>query len=164
MVSASAFRPIQVSRTSVAVRALDDAHVQTLEDMKAKYDRLSNVVSEEADAEKAPMQDVVEKYNTLKEINLMMAKLRTMYIVEQSETRKGRQLKSFMQLYKGKMEIEELIKSKLGAESTPTPMSAELAEVERINEELAALNQKLSEVEMKVKPGISTREARFGLA
>jgi triacylglycerol esterase/lipase EstA (alpha/beta hydrolase family) len=138
--------------------------VQTLEDMKAKYDRLSNVVSEEADAEKAPMEDVVEKYGTLKEINLMMEKLRTMYIVEQSESRKERQLQSFMQLYKGKMEIEELIKSKLGAASNPSPVSPELAEVEKINAELAQLGAKLSEVEMKVKPGSSTREARFGFA
>lgn len=149
-------------RTFTSIYALSPDQRSQLDEMKAKYDKLSNVVSEEADSEKKSLQQIVDKYSTYNEINLMMSKIRSIYLVERSEPRKERQLKSFMQLYKGKLELEEILKASMGAgSSSEVPATLEMAEVEKFDAELEVLEQKLKSVELKVSPGKSTREARF---
>jgi hypothetical protein len=107
--------PVVAVRTTTTSRySLDNDTIEKLEEMRSKFDRLSNVVSEDASAEKAKMQDIVEKYGTYREIKNMMGRLRQMWRSEASENRKARQLKSFVELYKGRMQIEDLLKEKLG--------------------------------------------------
>jgi hypothetical protein len=149
---------------SSSLNALDDSALKTLDGMKAKYDRLSAVDSPEADAERSQMQEVVEKYSTYKEVKLMMIKLRSMWRSEASERRRAKQLKSFMDLYKGRVEIEEILKEKIGLPSSKDVTKVEaLDEVLKIDAEIEALQQKLKQVEMIIPTGMSTREERFTL-
>lgn len=152
----------QITRVTTALNALDDATIAKLDDLKGKYDRLSAVVSPEAEAERAGIQEVVEKYATYKEVKLMMVKLRSMWRTEASERRRAKQLKSFMDLYKGRIEIEELIKEKLGLPFTKEVNHVEgLDEVNKLDAEIQALQAKLKKVEMILPTGKSTREERF---
>jgi len=141
---------------------LDSNAIAKLEDMRAQYDRLSNVVSPEAEAEVKSLEDVVEKYRTLKEIKIMLGKLRTMWRSEASERRRAKQLKSFLQLYKGRVEIEELIAEKLKIKVEKKEALDGLEEVERLDTEIASLEAALKSQEIKLPDGMSTREARFG--
>jgi hypothetical protein len=141
---------------------LDSASISKLEDMRAQYDRLSNVVSPEAEKELKGMEDIVEKYRTLREIKIMLGKLRTMWRSEASERRRAKQLKSFLQLYKGRVEIEDIIAQKLGVTMVAEEQMEGLAEVEKLDKEIAKLEKALKKEEIKLPSGMSTREARFG--
>jgi hypothetical protein len=152
-------RRISTSSLSLALNA--DA-LSKLEDMKARYDRLSNVVSPESEAEMKSIEDVVEKYTTLKEIKIMLGKLRTMWRSEASERRRAKQLKSFLQLYKGRVEIEEIIAEKLSITIDKEEQSIGLDEVERLDAKIKKLEGALKKEEIKMPQGMSTREARFG--
>lgn len=155
-------KTVPVSR-SVSLKSLDNETIQKLDEMRGKFDRLSLVVSPESDTEKSLIQDVVEKYATYREIKAMMTKLRTIWRSEASERRRAKQLNSFTELYKGKLEIEEVIKEKLGLPSRKEiDEIKELGDVQKWDAEIAALEKKLGEVSMVIPEGMSTRSERFG--
>ena len=135
------------------------------------------------------MQDIVEKYGTYREIKNMMGRLRQMWRSEASENRKARQLKSFVELYKGRMQIEDLLKEKLGmstrksaetikelediekwdkvtwpASPSPLPPSSSSYPPRPLSflQEIAALEAKLEQVKLVIPEGMSTRMERFG--
>jgi hypothetical protein len=148
---------------ALSLKSLDVDTIQKLDEMRGKFDRLSLVVSPESDTEKSLIQDVVEKYATYREIKAMMTKLRSIWRSEASERRRAKQLKSFTELYKGKLEIEEIIKEKLGLPSRKEiDEIKELGDVQKWDTEIAALEKKLSEVAMVIPEGMSTRLERFG--
>jgi len=144
---------------------LDADAVSKLDEIKLKYDRLEANASPEAEAERASLADVAEKYATYKEIKAMMSKLRSMWRQEASEARRSKQLKSFTGLLEGRRQLEEILKEKLGLpfekDIKPTPA---YENVLKWQAEVTSLEAKLEEVSKKtaLKEGMSTREARFG--
>ncbi len=166
LTSVQAFvRPMitSVRATSMSRNSLDNDTIQKLEDMRSKFDRLANVVSADADAEKSKIQDVVEKYSTYREIKGMMTRLRQMWRTEASETRRAKQLKSFVALYKGRIEVEDLLKEKMGMSVRKSMEEMkELSEIEKWDAEIAALETKLQKVKLVIPEGMSTRSERFG--
>ena len=144
---------------------LDADAVAKLDEIKLKYDRLEANASPEADAERASLADVAEKYATYKEIQVMMRKLKSMWRQEASETRRAKQLRSFTGLFEGRRQLEEILKEKLGLpfekEIKPSPAYENVLKWEA---EVKSLEAKLKEVSEKtaLKEGMSTREARFG--
>jgi hypothetical protein len=148
---------------ALSLKSLDVDTIQKLDEMRGKFDRLSLVVSPESQTEMSLIQDVVEKYATYREIKAMMTKLRSIWRSEASERRRAKQLKSFTELYRGKLEIEEVIKEKLGLPSRKEiDEIKELGDVQKWDTEIAALEKKLSEVAMVIPEGMSTRLERFG--
>merc|ERR1712070_399777 len=141
---------------------LDSTSLEKLEDMKAQYDRLSAVVSPEAEAEMKEMEDLVEKYKTLKEIKVMLGKLRSMWKSEASERRRNKQLSSFMKLHQGRVEIETIIAGKLGVSLTSENLKG-VDKVEELDAQIATLEAQLTQDEIILPEGMSTREARFGV-
>lgn len=159
-----AFRAHRFSSRTFAVHAFDPKVAEQLNEMKARYTRLVNVVSPESEAEAAKLKDVVEKYSTYLEVKRIMEKLRVMYQSENSESRKAKQLKSFMELFAGKVELEELIKEKLGlpANKSLPSIPPEIAKVQQFDAEIQQLKEKLKREEVKIPKGLSTGEARYG--
>ena len=152
-----------VGRAASALRmTLDGAAIDRLEEMRGKYDRLKNVVSEDAEKERGALAPTVEKYKTYVEVKILMGKLRMMYKSEASPTRKERQLSSFAQLYSGKLELEEILKEKLGLPFTKgAPKIAAMEEIRKLDTELSNLKGKLENVKLTIAPGMSTRDERF---
>ena len=151
-----------ISSSPTAVYSLDDDTIQKLEDMKNKYNRLSNVVSPEADAEKASLEEIVTKYKLYKEVKSMLSKLKLMWQKEISERRRDKQVKSFSKLYQGKLEIEELLKQKLGLPSSKASISIpELKKLEQIDSEILFLQTKIDSSKFTLPAGKSTREERY---
>jgi len=149
-------------KASMSVYSLDSTSIEKLEALSEKYTRLSNVESPESDAEKLKIEEVVKKYNLYKDINSMMSRLRLMWKSEVSERRKEKQLSSFKQLYKGKAELEEILKEKLGLPfSKAAPEISPLKELEKIDKEISELKNKMEKVKFTLPEGKSTREARF---
>ena len=153
----------QVGTRSVSkLYSLDSSTLAKLEEVSEKFARLSNVDSPEADAEKANIQELAEKYNTYKEVKTLMGKLRVMWRSEASESRKARQLKSFTDLYKGKLELEEIIKGKLGLPTSDAVQPIqELADLEAASAKVAELEATLEKVTYNIPKGMSTRDERF---
>ena len=154
----AAFTRIPINRisSSTKIKGLDNDAILKLDEMKLSYERVS-------ETEKAPMQDVIEKYATYREIRAMMSKLKQMYKSEASETRKAKQLKSFIALYKGRIELEEVLKEKIGfASKKPSMEMNELSAIEKWDAEILALENKLKNVAMAIPEGKSTRMERFG--
>jgi len=120
---------------------LDDATTSKLEEMRSKYELLSRIESEENTKEKSAMQETIDKYTTYREIKIMMNKLRIMWKSEASERRRARQLKSFVDLYRGRLDLEEVLKEKVGMPFSKSPSAsiAELDEVLRLDKEISAL-------------------------
>ena len=144
------------------VMKLDNNAIQQLEELDSKYTRLSNVVSPESENEKAKIEEIVTKYKLYKEVDIMMKKIKTMWKTEVSDRRRDRQVKSFSELFRGKLEIEEVLKQKLGLPSSNTiPIIPEVSAVEKIDQEIAALKNKLENVKFVLPEGKSTREERF---
>ena len=142
--------------------ALDASTLEKLNEIKAQYERLSSVESPEADAEKEKIAELADKYSTYREIKVMMVKIKTMWKVETSESRRAKQLRSFVQLYQGRLELEELLKEKLGLSFNKSPASMDAyAEVERLNAEIQALEAKLTNTQIVLPEGASTRDQRF---
>jgi DNA repair exonuclease SbcCD ATPase subunit len=150
------------SRNSGALRAFDGSTLAKLEEIHEKYSRLANVDSADADAERDSLAEIAEKYGTYKEVKTLMGKLRMMWRSEASESRKSRQLKSFVDLYKGQLELEELLKEKLGLPFTKeiVPIS-ELEGVTAAEAKVAELENELERVTYKIPVGMSTRDERF---
>ena len=149
-------------RSSTRLFSLDASSIEKLEEMRSKFDRLKNVVSEDADKERALLEGTVEKYKTYVEIKIMMGKVRMMWKNEASEARKDRQLKSFVQLYSGKLELEEVLKDKLGLPySKEVPNLPIVNDIAKLNKDIAALEEKLEKVKMVIPQGMSTRDERF---
>ena len=137
--------------------------VSKLDDLVASNKALSNN-NELAATVDSKTADIIEKYNTYKEIKKMMIKLRLMWTNEASERRKAKQLKSFVELYKGRLDIEEIIKEKLGY--TINKANNKIPELELVSKwdsEIAKLQVKLKEVEIQMPTGMSTKDERFGL-
>lgn len=148
---------------STVLKSLDDTAVSTLEEMKNKYNRLVNVVSSEAEEEAAKLKETVEKYSTYLEVKKLMVKIKAMYKNEASERRKEKQLKSFLDLYKGKAQLEEILKDKLGLPSNKDAniVPPSMQDFQKIDAEVIALEEKLKGVALVIPEGKSTREARF---
>ena len=166
LVTVSAFAPGRFTqsglRTVSKLYSLDSSALAKLEEVSEKYARLSNVDSPEADAEKASIQELTEKYNTYKEVKNLMSKLRVMWRSEASESRKERQLKSFTDLYKGKLELEEVIKAKLGLPiSEEVQPIQELGALEAATTRVSELKATLEKVTFNIPKGMSTRDERF---
>jgi hypothetical protein len=141
---------------------LDNAVVDRLEEMRGKFDRLKNVVSEDAEKERSALAPVVEKYKTYVEVKILMGKIRMMYKSEASPVRKERQLSSFAQLYSGKVELEELLKEKLGLPFTKgPPRIPAMEEIRKVDREMETLKSKLEKVKLTIPEGKSTRDERF---
>ena len=91
LVTASAFAPSRFTqggaRSVSKLYSLDSSTLAKLEEVSEKFARLSSVDSPEADAEKASIQELAEKYNTYKEVKTLMGKLRVMGMSEASESR-----------------------------------------------------------------------------
>jgi hypothetical protein len=141
---------------------LDKEVVNKLDAMKIKYDALSTSNSPEDEEEKALIEDTIQKYNTYKEITLMMGKLRKMWRSEESERRRTRQLNSFTSLYKGRVEIEESLREKLGFSADKSKTLQGLEEISKWDGEIEKLEKKLRSVEITLPQGMSTREEKFG--
>ena len=106
----------------------------------------------------------MEKFTTYKDIKKLMGKLQNIWKNEASENRRAKQLKNYVDLFKGRLEIEEILKEKLGLPfSKDAPKIKELEDVLKWDQELQSLNKKLTEVEMKMPSGMSTRDERFRL-
>lgn len=149
--------------SQLSMMSMDGLAISKLDEMKTKYDRLAAVVSPEAEAERASLADVVEKYSTYKEIKSMMGKLRMMWKSEASERRREKQLNSFIKLNEGKIELEEILKQKLGIPSLKMiTKDKALEDLARYDAEIAELEKKVDSVSVKMTPGSSTREQRFG--
>lgn len=163
LTSVQAFvRPVltTVRATSTSRNSLDNDTIQKLEEMRSKFDQLA---SADADMEKSKIQDVVEKYSTYREIKGTMTRLRQMWRTEASETRRAKQLKSFVALYKGRIEVEDLLKEKMGMNVRKSMEEMkELSEIEKWDAEIAALESKLEKVKLVIPEGMSTRSERFG--
>jgi hypothetical protein len=137
--------------------------VSKLDDIVASNKAMSNN-NELAATVDSKTADIIEKYNTYKEIKKMMIKLRLMWTNEASERRKAKQLKSFVELYKGRLDIEEIIKDKLGYTlNKGNDKIPELELVSKWDSEIAKLQGKLKEVEIQMPTGMSTKDERFGL-
>ena len=149
------------SARRISLSALNSEAIAKLEDIQEKFKRLSNVDSPEANEESAKLKETAEKYATYVEVKKMMTKLRLMYINEVSDRRKAKQLKSFVKLYKGNMEVEDILKSKLGIPHDKAAAAEGVAEIERWDAEIARLENQLNQVEIKLPAGTSTREERF---
>ena len=153
------------SKGLVVQMVLDADAVAKLDEIKLKYDRLEANASPEAEAERASLADVAEKYTTYKEIKSMMSKLKSMWRTEASETRREKQLKSFTGLLEGRQQLEELLVEKLGLPSNKDVKPNQAYEnVLKWEAEVKLLEAKLDEVAARtaMKEGMSTREARFG--
>lgn len=147
---------------STTLHVLSKEALSQLDDIKAKYDRLTNVVSPEATEEMQKLESIVQKIKSYKEVRIMMSKFKIMLKSEVSETRKAKQLNSFISLMKGKIELEEVLKEYLGLPFDKTPKLPEsLTELEKIDQQIAELQTKLKEKEIKIPQGMSTREERF---
>jgi hypothetical protein len=67
-----------------------------------------------------------------------------------------------VQLYSGKLELEEILKEKLGLPFNKNiPKIPEIESIRAVDQELAVLKGKLEEVKMVIAPGMSTRDERF---
>lgn len=141
---------------------LDTSMIDKLDEMRSKYNRLKNVISDEAEKERSLIAPTVEKYQTYVDIKILMGKIRMMWKSEASQTRKERQLASFAQLYSGKLELEEVLKEKLGLPFTKGPPKIpEMEQIRKMDQDLEALKAKLDSVKMEIPQGMSTREERF---
>ena len=149
-------------RHPISLRSLDSDVIGKLENIRIKYESLSGLDTEEAKDEKSKIEDIVEKYTTYREVRIMMGKLRSMMQSEVSEKRKAKQLKSFTDLFKGRLLIEELLKEKLGLPFSKTiPTIPELEEVEKIDSKISELQSELEKVKIVFPAGSTTRDARF---
>ena len=162
------FRTIQSKVMSNSVRssmrryALEPSVVQQLDEMQTRYERLSNNASPEADNEVAKMAPIVEKYKAYVEVNKLLAKLRMIYKNESSASRKEKQLKGFLELYRGKLEIEEYLKEKMGLPFSATPVTPKsVQELMKLDEELNAMKSKLSQFETKYPDSAKLLERRL---
>lgn len=150
---------IQGKRTSLY--SLSHDIISQLDEMKAKYDRLVNLDLPEANQEREMMEDIIQKYSSYKEVKVMQIKLKNMILNEVSEKRKERQLKGFIDLYRGRLALEELIKEKLGLPYNRNPVEVPiLNELFKFDDEIKNLEEKLKSVEIVLPEGKSTREAR----
>ncbi|RYH15445.1 hypothetical protein EON65_31745 [archaeon] len=146
-----AFRWSQRARgsRSTSLHALDKKVVERLDFMKDTYNKVINVVSGEAETEASNLKDAVEKYNKYLEVMTMMAKLRAAYKDESLEQRKARQLKSFLGLYRGKVELENQLLEKLGLPANQSVNTPEMQKFMMLEEEVKSLEAKLAELQSK---------------
>mmetsp|Transcript_27685 Transcript_27685/g.46538 ORF Transcript_27685/g.46538 Transcript_27685/m.46538 type:complete len:183 (+) Transcript_27685:67-615(+) len=142
--------------------ALEPEVVEKLEEITGKYERLANVDSPESEDEASKLKETAEKYGTYLEVKKMITKVRTMYVNEASDRRKSRMLKSFIDLYKGKVEIEQILREKAGFPSSKAAEAEGLAQLAKLDAEIASLEEKLQVVAVKIPEGKSTRMERFG--
>jgi len=155
---------LNIKKSNTILKSLPGDVISKLDDMLDKYNRLNNVVSEDAEKEKSQIQPIAEKYSAYKDVTKLMSRLKKMIKTEASETRKAKQLKNFIALLKGKQEIEEVLKEKMGLPSSkvPSPLP-ELEAYLKAEAEISALEKQLQSVEFVLPQGyISTREERFG--
>lgn len=145
----------------ITLNALGSDVTEVLNEIKSKYSRISNVVSPESEAEASKLKETVDKYDAYLEVKKMMTKLRSMYVNEASDKRKQKQLKSFIELYKGKVELEEILRIKAGFPAKPSVVEG-LPELEALTNEIQMLEKKLEEVKVRIPEGQSTRLERFG--
>lgn len=152
-----AFNALKTSnRFQTTIRALDDATIQKLEDLRASRGQVTN-----SEGIVDASNDVVGVYDTYKEIKAMMKKLRNIIKNEQSEKRKTKELKSFCELFEQSLKFEEILKKKLGLPSVAPTAISEIAALETIDNEIAALQKQLEEVAVVIPEGKRVGEERF---
>ena len=154
--------PRWVLRNTGALLALEPSEVQKLNDIRYKYKRLSNLATPEAEQEASQLNDIATKFTTYLEVSKLMIKFRSMYKNESSSQRKAKQLRSFVNLYENKLELEQILREKLGLPKIPDGKLKDnsLAELERINKHIAQLESTLEDVQMRIPEGKSTRQQR----
>lgn len=151
LLSADAFQWSHRIRSlkSTTLHALDSKVIERLDAMKDTYNKVVNVVSPEAEAEASKLKDIVEKYNTYTQIKTMMAKLKTVYKDEPLDQRKERQLKNFLDMYRGKVELENVLLEKLGLPANQSANTPEMQQLMKIEEEVKLLEAKLAKIQNK---------------
>ena len=159
VVQAFVHPPATSFRTSTSLNILDNDTIGKLEEMRTKY------MNMEDDApEKATLKDTVEKYTTYRETKAMMGRLRQMWRTEASDRRRARQLKSFTELYDARLDIEVILKERLGAkESKSDEMKAMLDAIAKCDKVIAELETKYDKVKIVLPEGMSTRKERYGV-
>lgn len=155
-------RPSPRFTSKLTVRAFTPEQTAKLEDTRERYEKLSSSIGSENEAEAAKLKDLAESYNSYLEAGKILRKIRTMYKNEPGEARKARQLKSFMELYAGRVELEQAIKEKMGLPVAKVAIPAEISEIKKWDATVAELQKKYQEASFKVPTGMSTIEARFG--
>lgn len=159
---AAFIRSPAIRTTTKSLQSLSNDVISQLEDIKSKYDRLSNDETPGWLAERASLEEIVEKYSTYKEIVIMMGKLRNMCKNEVSEKRRAKQLKSFGELFRGRLIIEEILKEKLGLSfSKDVPEIPELIQYEKADADVTSLQAKVEKVALTIPTGMRTRDKRF---
>lgn len=153
---------INIKSKLTGLKSLSKDVLDKLEDIRTKYDLLENLDSPDADQERAQLEEVAQKYKSYREVRVMLSKLKQMLKTEMSENRKEKQLNSFISLYKGKIELEEVLKEKLGLpfSKDPAPLKS-LIELEVIDKEISTLKSKLQGTSISIPAGKSTRAERF---
>ena len=159
VVQAFVHPPASMLRTSTSLNVLDNDTIGKLEEMRTKYMNMADDAPE-----KATMKDTVEKYTTYRETKAMMGRLRQMWRTEASERRRARQLKSFTELYDARLDMEVILKERLGAkESKSDEMKSMLDAIAKIDKEIAELETKYEKVKIVLPEGMSTRKERYGV-
>lgn len=159
----SSFFKSRTSSSSLALRALDSSVIAQLDDMKARYNRLLTVVSDESEAEAKKLKGVVDTYNLYKEMDDMLVRLKVLYTSENTERRREKQTKSIVEAVTSKAELEELLKEKLGLPFSKQPvLPAEVSVIQQTTAKITNLQSELEKITVKIPEGKSTAAARFG--
>lgn len=152
-----------MSPHSHQLKALPKEALDQLNDIRDKYNRLVNVDSPEANEEVKKLEDIVQKFNSYREIKSLLSKFKMMLKMEVSENRKEKQLASLISLYKGRVELEEALKEKLGLpyDKNP-PVFPSILELQKLDNEISKIQEELNAKEIKIPAGKRTMEERFG--
>ena len=160
VVQAFVHPPATSFRTSTtSLNVLDNDTICKLEEMRTKYMNMADDAPE-----KASLKDTVEKYTTYRETKAMMGRLRQMWRTEASERRRARQLKSFTELYDARLDVEAILKERLGAKAAKSDeMKAMLDAIAKCDKQIAELETKYEKVKIVIPEGMSTRKERYGV-
>jgi hypothetical protein len=132
-----------------AVSALAPQVQEKLEQVFQQYGGVKAMDSSSSTELAQQGRTLAEKYGTYLEVKKMMSKFRLMYQNEASDQRKARQLKSFVTLYKKKLELEDLLHEQCGVPLKRTPADG-LAQLTAVDKRIAELEGKLKQVEVKL--------------
>jgi hypothetical protein len=153
----------RATSTTFQLKALPKEAIDQLNEIRDKYNRLVNIDSPEANEEVKKLDDIVQKYNSYREIKALLTKFKTMLKLEVSENRKEKQLASLISLYKGRVELEEVLKEKLGMPYNKNPPTfPSVLELQKLDSEISKIQDDLKAKEIKIPTGKRTMEERFG--
>ncbi len=155
---------LTTSSTSTRLFAFDAEIFQRIIETFEKYDPILQSLGGEKFVEEYPdIMDLAEKHEIYLETQELLVKMRIILKEERSAQRREKQLKNFIDLYLAKLELEEVIKQKLGLPfNTVVDTPPEILRLQQIDSDIAELEATLKDIEVKLPEGKSTREARFG--